>query len=385
MSFSFNFTKNINDIGQLQLYIKSNGFPDLNYINYDNQTYTLTFFFQTNLSSDALNTLQNLINSYPNPLPLNNDIKQISLLNSSNTPLSANSSFTGIFEDISDFSTLSIIINTDTNSSFNGLQAQFSIDGINIDEVVHFNIQAGTPFSQILSIVSRYFRIVYNNSSSNQNIFNLQVMYHKYKPTDNPVVTIKEETGTPTGGNFRSQSFIADIPPNSSQTFDYNWQYPISVIVLKFYTDNTFFGDTFNCLIAPNTTIGFITSDTPSNSNTFNVSPTVIRNCKIGYQCNLFLPYNSTIIDLGDIISIDYANNKVVSSIPVNNNILAGSHFQISINNVRNFVISYPGCYTIGQSKIGTSYLPAGRIIRLVYNNNSSIPKKFIWNMEFLY
>ena len=99
----------------------------------------------------------------------------------------------------------------------------FSIDGISANEIKTFNIQGGGSFSEIISVVSKYFKIMYRNSIQTQTKFNLQTIYHRYKPTDNPTVSIREETGTPTGGNFRTETFTVSVGANSSQSFDYSW------------------------------------------------------------------------------------------------------------------------------------------------------------------
>jgi hypothetical protein len=384
-TFSYTYTRNINDLYQLQLFIKNNGFADLLYLNYSKDTYLIEAAFLNQLSITDQTNLSNLIlTTFPNNLSPSNEIKQISIGNCTSNVLGASQVFTGQYEDVSDYSTISIILNTDTNSVYNGLELHFSIDGKTENEIKTFNIQGGGSFSEIVSVVSQYFKIVYRNSVQPQTKFNLQSIYHRYKPTDNPVVTIKEESGTPTGGNFRTETFTAVVPANTTQNYDYSWPYPISVIVLKFTIDSGYSGDVINCYVAPNTTVGVLTAPINSVTNIFNVNSTVIQNTKLGYQCNL-IDSNGAIYDLGDITNINYSANQITT---VNNASIvfaAGTYFQITINNVRNYSLGLPGQYVIGDSKIGASYIPAGRKIRLKYTNSGSTIKNFVWCIEYLY
>lgn len=384
-NFSYTFTRNINDLYQLQVFLKTNGFPDLLHLNYANDTYLIEVVFLNVLSSADQTKLSNLVlTTFTNNISQTNDIKQISSGNSTNSILGVSQVFTGQYEDVSDYSTISIILNTDTNSVFNGLELHFSIDGISANEIKTFNIQGGGSFSEIISVVSKYFKIMYRNSIQTQTKFNLQTIYHRYKPTDNPTVSIREETGTPTGGNFRTETFTVSVGANSSQNFDYSWSYPISVLVLKFSTDSSFNGDYINCYVAPNTTVGVLTASAALNTNILNVNSTVIQNTKLGYQCNL-IDSNGAIYDLGDIININYSTNQITSKNNTTIAFAAGTYFQITINNVRNYTFGLPGQYTIGESKIGASYIPSGRIIRLKYTNTGISVKNFTWCIEYLY
>jgi hypothetical protein len=98
--------------------------------------------------------------------------------NSTVTPLGISGVFTGEWEDVSQFSSLSLVMLTDRNSGTGGIQLEFSCDGVNIDRIKTYTFSANNSQAHSLAIVSQYFRIVYTNGVLAQTFFRMQVLYH---------------------------------------------------------------------------------------------------------------------------------------------------------------------------------------------------------------
>lgn len=103
----------------------------------------------------------------------------ISSGNSTTTLLTANQTFTGTWEDVSPYATITVTGLVDQNSAANGAQLQFSNDGSTVLRTAFSTIVAsGFGFPLVIPVEARYFRIVYTNGTTNQGTFILQSIYH---------------------------------------------------------------------------------------------------------------------------------------------------------------------------------------------------------------
>lgn len=196
-------------------------------------------------------------------------------------------------------------------------------------------------------------------------------------------VDIKEES-IPTGGFFRSESMAVTVPANTIYTWDTSWRYPITALQVSFVTGEALRGDNINCLIAPNTICGILTTGVSSGSTSVTVNSTVTTNIKTGFLCTITNGINTS--ELGEVISVNKNNNTLITSNSIGNSFSAGAYVMLSIHNIKNFEITDPNTYIIGSGKIGGSYVPANTIIRLKYNNKSlTDEKRFVWSFEYLY
>jgi len=99
--------------------------------------------------------------------------------NSSNTPLAAAGVFTGVSISTLEYAILIVSVYADQASATDGLEIQFSQDGVNWDFTDCFTISAsiGKVFS--FQTVAQYLRIVYTNGPVAQTEFRLQVVGKK--------------------------------------------------------------------------------------------------------------------------------------------------------------------------------------------------------------
>jgi len=170
MSSSYSFTKSINDINALNVYV-ANTFPTVLSIHYDGITVIVDFSAPLTAANQII--LSNLMNAFPNPIISTTGNTQ-SLLNATTTPLSANSVFTGSFEDISTYNSVNVIANTDQNGT---LVVQFGLQAAQSDRILTYAVSGGTPLQISLTIYDRYMRLIYTNGTTNQTLMQMQTLF----------------------------------------------------------------------------------------------------------------------------------------------------------------------------------------------------------------
>ena len=182
MSTTYVYYREIYDINGLYVYIK-NTLTTITSVSYNSGT--ITTYFPSSLSAGDKTTLDGLIISYSNPQVIvnTNNFDQISIGNQSTTPLAGNATFTGFWEDVSDYSSVTVSVYTDVTSISGGLIVQTSSDGTNIDHTYSLNVPSG-GYIITRCVRTKYVRIVYINGATAQSAFRLQVIYHYYKSSD---------------------------------------------------------------------------------------------------------------------------------------------------------------------------------------------------------
>ena len=113
----------------------------------------------------------------------------ISTDNSTSTPLSGGATFTGTWEDISNFGVIVVTVYADQASATDGLDVEFSSDGTNIDSSDMFTIPADTGKTFSFQCPTQYFRVKYTNGGSAQSAFRLQTVLKPYyvKPSSHRI------------------------------------------------------------------------------------------------------------------------------------------------------------------------------------------------------
>ena len=99
--------------------------------------------------------------------------------NSSVTPLTSGSVFTGTAFDTLDFGFIFLTVFADQDSAVKGLTMQQSSDGVNWDNSDAFSIFANTGKTHSIQPAAKWFRVVYTNGGINQGVFRLQVVFKK--------------------------------------------------------------------------------------------------------------------------------------------------------------------------------------------------------------
>lgn len=140
------------------------------------QTYSIPIY---KLGIGAVGTDDGVI-SATNPMPMVSKGGFISISNSTTTTLAADETFTGVGEDVTNYASLSVTYSSDVVGAASGLTMEFSTDNVNWDRVLIGNLTEVTDQVHRLSVVNKFFRVVYVNGSTIQASFRLQVVYHSH-------------------------------------------------------------------------------------------------------------------------------------------------------------------------------------------------------------
>lgn len=159
---------------------------------------------------------------------------KISTTNSTATPLAANGVFTGTFEDVSGYATVSVLVKSNVASAANGLLLEWSSDGTNVDDTDNFSLMAGGGKYFSFPAEGKFLRVSYTNGSTIQAAFRLQTKYqlisgkgssHRVKDgiveeddaeLVKAVVAGKKPDGTFDNVNLNDQSAMHVITPDRS-------------------------------------------------------------------------------------------------------------------------------------------------------------------------
>jgi hypothetical protein len=101
--------------------------------------------------------------------------------NSTITPLTSGSTWTGRWELVAPYNTVTTALKTDQAGT---LYMEFSPDGVNADSVLSFDVAASTNELHRLTAARLYYRARFTNSGSNQTYLRLQTLYG-----DHPLLT----------------------------------------------------------------------------------------------------------------------------------------------------------------------------------------------------
>lgn len=122
-----------------------------------------------------------------------------STANSTTTPLGSFASFTGAYELVRDYASVSVTIGVsggDSNGA--GFNVEWSGNGVNTDSETDYTVFTDTDNTWTFPISGRYFRVRYQNGSTPQSTFRLTTTYH---PVSSAQARMRPlATGTASGG-----------------------------------------------------------------------------------------------------------------------------------------------------------------------------------------
>ncbi len=207
-----------------------------------------------------------------------------------------------------------------------------------------------------------------------------------YSLNVNSVVTVKEERGGNTNGNFSVESIVIDAPANATTTKVISWPYTISVFVLEFQTEDIQKDDVADIVIDPGTPIGSLMANAGVGDTTITVLDTVMRYANVGFEISLGDGTNTN--DLGRIVGVDAVNSRLTMERATTHALSASSSTLVllTVRMLRNYVFGVGGPVILGESRIGGSLIPANSQIHVIYQNNSlTEAKRWRITVESLY
>jgi len=204
-----------------------------------------------------------------------------------------------------------------------------------------------------------------------------------YHTMNSKTVTINQDGDVETGGYYRADQFDFTIPAGTGATATYDISYPYNVCVYSviFLPSQENIGDTYSITSAPDTLAG-LTSKSMDIGSTSIFLPSVSM-LNPGFNISITDDINTN--NLGFITSIDKVNNIINCSSPSVNSFDEGSKIFISIPRFQNGKFLNSLNLNLGFSKIGSAGLPANKIVRVNYANNSGEAKtlNFIIELQF--
>lgn len=139
---------------------------------------SVTLAFSTVLTGTETTQLTNLMSTYVEPpTGLQTSTTNISQYNNSSVPLTATASYTGTWEDMSRYTSITVSVISDQTSATNGLIVQFGLTAAQVDYTRRFTVSAGTISSFPISTAGRWVRVLYTNGAIAQTSFSLQVKW----------------------------------------------------------------------------------------------------------------------------------------------------------------------------------------------------------------
>jgi len=197
--------------------------------------------------------------------------------------------------------------------------------------------------------------------------------------TSSVVQTRIQEEVIETGGHFQCISInVASTASGTAQT-DISWPFPVSILSAEVLISSDNLGDNIEALVGPNTIIGVLSSPVTSGTTVLPVSSTVLDNISVGY----FVTVDSQ--NLGRVLEIDQDAETITVENETTASISAGEYILQTIKFISSFELVTEGRITLGDTKIGASYIPANTTIRCKYTNNGPIDKDFAVMIEYLY
>jgi len=171
MATSYPYTVSISDTAAFVTYIQRT-FATITSATNDGTTVTLTF--SAALTSPEQTTLNGLVTSYVVPSSSAIDVSGASSYNSTSTALASSGVFTGAWENISQYGSLTFSVTTDQVGSL-AVQYGFTSQAANLTKT--YAIAASTPVVKINSTAARWMRVVYTNGATLQTSFSLQTRW----------------------------------------------------------------------------------------------------------------------------------------------------------------------------------------------------------------
>lgn len=243
-----------------------------------------------------------------------------------------------------------------------------------------------------MNIINNVVEVIFKADLSNNDkiILDDLVIRHDNSIKHSDIINVKikeQEDYTQTQGHFQSMVIDLEIDPSQNIVIkDITFPYPISLFSSEWNVDVTNVGDKAEFHIAPDTIIGTITStiDGSEGLKTINVSQTVIDNISMGFYIKIGSKTNSCI---GRVASIDKDNKTLTFEESISQTYTAGSYVFMTVKVVDYWRFTAPGFNSVGESKIGASYIPANTVLRIIYHNINglNVNKLFGVAIDYMY
>lgn len=195
-------------------------------------------------------------------------------------------------------------------------------------------------------------------------------------------VVVNQNTDTTIGGFYRTDHYSFNVPASTVTTKDIFYPYNINVLLATYLVTLDNIGDTLDMCAVPNTTCAQLGSDLAIASTTLYVYP-VYTILNPGFNITVTDGVNTD--DLGEIKTYDISTGIMTFTNPTTHAFVTGNLVKMTIYRVKNLKVVNDANIIIGLKKVNGVGLPANKIMRFIYTNNSAVDKTFNFSLEFGY
>lgn len=197
----------------------------------------------------------------------------------------------------------------------------------------------------------------------------------------NAVLIAEEDPLYKTGGKFVVEGLDFSLTATPGlQTKDFSFGTNRALLSAHIDIATAWIGDTVTMVIAPDTIVGVVTVAASIGGTVIDVSPTVLEAMKVGYAVKIGDDV------CGECTNIDIDNEQITVQTGLVTAAAVNTLIRISVEMARNLRFSTDKVTKdIGDSKIGGSFIPAGTVIRAIYDNVDGVAKEFHFSLEMLY
>jgi hypothetical protein len=212
------------------------------------------------------------------------------------------------------------------------------------------------------------------------------------------VVEIQEESvEATTSGTYGTEVIAFDAPANTQTDFDVTLPIPISLLEAKLDAKGVNDGDCIGFDVAPETTVGVLDAAVAAAATVITVPQSVVDLFDAGTLWlgqHLILDGGGNKDDCGVVTAYDVGAKTLTVKVGTTNAFAVGHAIKITtsmspavLNSGWVEVSSGDSkVYVFGESKIGGSFIQAGKVIRIRYKNSHATQQARVRvNLEYLY
>lgn len=192
-----------------------------------------------------------------------------------------------------------------------------------------------------------------------------------------------------THGYYQSTTIPINIPagtPGYTYIFDYSFPYDIAIWTSNFTSSADLVGDSFDIIIGPNTTLGYLTQTGNIGDTVLHCSDSIFASGYMANGIHVNIKNGPTEQNVEHSSLVNATNKTITVYKALETTFNIGSLVQINTYIVKNQVIGHANkTYNYGTKGIATRKVPKGIKTRFIYKNNNGLEKTFYFDMEYNY
>lgn len=241
--------------------------------------------------------------------------------------------------------------------------------------VSYYSIYCNTENKDVYGYGSDEPLVCYNNNTHNVDTNKIAI----HKTINENIISLNEEPIS-SDRSYNVYGLEINAIANTDTIIVKSFEYDVYLSSCCFNSNIEHQKDKIEVKIAEDEPYGILVNDVISGNNKITVNKEMMKLVNCGNQIKI--DDGTNVNDLNYIISLN-SNNEITFKNPLINNFLSGSIIKITKHMFQNCVIGSPGYMSAGDDTTRTSYLPAGKEIKVIYTNNSSINKHLVVYIKY--